>query len=447
MDKQNDRPGETVQTAVTTAITQETHTAIQDTQQRLIDEFTTYCPDGDALTDKFTAAAVNFAHICARYLSGDCAINVAQQGWEGYASAVKTLLLGGSPFPGYPLPPEMLARFGQALTDEAAHLDTFSRRVLDLCVLTGTHLGSFLWHIETRGPVAAAYTHLRATGMDEATALGALLHTTSHFHLRLTLGEDDRPTGDEPTASPSPPNALGRFLLTLIPERLPLIVQLLTRTDRAPHYFKQGLPMLVKLLASDPAYLPLAWQIAREASPLLVGACAGALLLVAPDNMDADLCAQSRLVMGTRDQRLAACQALIDAECGVADDLLMMRDFLRHSFAVNPLDHAITAWLSHSMPLVWWAPLLSAMADEQVLSLMGKGTSVAFWRELGRQARRRNARVQLGPGGPSRALTRSAFLWAWHHEAQQAFARAGAPFGLSAGELYEMLAQRRGAQA
>lgn len=120
MDKQNDRPGETVQTAVTTAITQETHTALQDTQQRLLDELTTYCPDGDALTDKFTAAAVNFAHICARYLSGDCAINVAQQGWEGYASAVKILLLGGSPFPGYPLPPEMLARFGQALTDEAA---------------------------------------------------------------------------------------------------------------------------------------------------------------------------------------------------------------------------------------------------------------------------------------------------------------------------------------
>jgi hypothetical protein len=406
-------------------------------QQELLDELGAFRPDVDLLPENPTAQSLTFAQTFGGYLAGDCSLQAAREAWEGYVAEVGAKPRGPLEYRRSPVPPEMLAQYALMLTSETAPLDDFTQRVLDLCLLAGYLRYTFLRNVEMQGPVAAVYERLHASGMDEETALGALLHDKSVHPLRLF--------SDPAALSPAPgaaPNALGRFLLTLLPDRLDLLTRLLSRPNKVPQDFSRNLPLLMTLLGTYPddlRYLPLAWRVARQAPPLLVGACAHSLLGSDPAGFDDDLQAQTGLTVGTRDERLAVCRVLLGAERDAMDDLLRMRTLLRQPDGTHPMDDALPIWLGQSSPLVWWAPLFSAMADERVLPRLGKGVSFKFWRELGKSARQRGMLVESEPGGPRWPLSRSTYLKACEWRVQHVFAQAGMHLDLSASELREAL--------
>lgn len=447
MPKQGKRAQATTTTTTTIGL-QPTSGTLQKAQQQVLDELQAYRPDATLLPANPSVASLTFAQTFAHYLTGNCALSAAQEAWDGYTAEVAAKPLGPLEYRRPAGAPEALKTYARSLPGETVSLDLFTRRVLDLCLLVGYLVNQFLQECETQGPVAAVYAYLCERGLDEKTALGLLLHDQSVSRLRLVA--DPVPSASEPNTLPRPPqaNALGRFLLTLLPDRLDDVTQLLGR-PRVPDLFQHNLPTLVTFLGTFPEdrrYLPLAWQVARRAPPLLRGACASILLGMDPAGFDTDFQTQTGLTWGTYDARLAACRVLLDAERDVLDDLLAMRQLLwepRRWSGTNPMNVAIPAWLEQSSPLIWWAPLLSAVADARVFPLLGKGPRVNFWRELGKLARRRTMLIEVEPG-IRWYLTRDTFLRAYRRHTGSAFMQAGMCLDVSASALRDALMIRLG---
>jgi hypothetical protein len=418
---------------------------LYETQQRLLDELRSFQPDVTLLPDNPSATSLTFAQTFASYLTGACSLSAASEAWEAYKAEVEAKPLGPLEYRRPPSAPKELETYARSLSGETASLDVFTRRVLDLSMLVGYFENYFLRECETQGPIGAIYDYLCESGLDATKALSLLLHDHSVYHIRLF--RESVPTSQESDAAPQA-NALGHFLLTLLPDRLSEITQILGR-PKAPDRFRHNLPALVTFLGTYPEdhrYLPLAWQVARQAPPLLVGVCARILLDIDPAGFDSDFLAQTGLSGSSSEGRLAACRMLLDAECDIFDDLLEMREVLwvpRRWTGSNPLDVAIPAWLEQSSPLLWWMPLLSAVADPRVFPLLGKGPGVNFWRELGKMARRRVMLIEIWPGIRG-YLTRNTFLRAYQRRTSPLFDQVARCLDTSVSAVREALMPRLG---
>lgn len=164
--------------------------------------------------------------IC-QYASGEGSLTTIQQEWKAANHITRFLS----------------ERFIVISDPNAEQLDEMDLRVLDICIAVGC-VDGFFQHISMAGPVEQARDYLLARGTSEPDILRAILACYQF------LDRDEKP------------NAVGRLLLTCIPEHFQeMLKNFPTRTWSSS---RQGIFRLL-MIVQPGDYLDLAWQVAQTA--------------------------------------------------------------------------------------------------------------------------------------------------------------------------------------
>ena len=133
-------------------------------------------------------------------------------------------------------------------------------RILDICIVTGS-ISGFFSRIAAAGPVEQARDYLRAKGIDEARIIAALISDSQFYD------------------NAGSPTALGRLLLTYIPEHF---AEMLKSFPSVTWSSSRHSCFRLLLIAQPAQYLDMAWQVAKTASVQEADAYAAELLKADP---------------------------------------------------------------------------------------------------------------------------------------------------------------------
>ncbi|HEY7357838.1 MAG TPA: DUF4132 domain-containing protein [Ktedonobacterales bacterium] len=143
---------------------------------------------------------------------------------------------------------------------KAACLDEIDLRVLDICTVTGC-ITAFFQHIAVAGPVEQARDYLLAKGMTTQEILSAIVECGSLVSLHIT------------------PDALGRLLLSYIPEHFDELRAPLSQTNS---FYARKFVFWKLITKHKEGSIDLAWQIAQIARHGEADEYAAALLKADP---------------------------------------------------------------------------------------------------------------------------------------------------------------------
>ncbi len=166
-----------------------------------------------------------------QYLSGNGPLSAVQQAWQALIQAYT-----------YYYSQSGLIYIADPRSER---LDDFDLRVLDVSMITGT-LGIFFSKIAEAGPVEQARDYLRAKGMDEPGIIESLISSNRFYD-----------------ADASTPTALGRLILSYVPEQFNEIQKSFLSGNHSAS--RRSLFKLFFLVQPD-TYLDMAWQLAKTAN-------------------------------------------------------------------------------------------------------------------------------------------------------------------------------------